>query len=153
MNYWLMKSEPSVYSIDDLAKEKIDHWDGIRNYQVRNFMRDQMAKGDLALFYHSNCPQPGVVGIMEIWGRTRPDPTAFDQSSPYYDPKSNEDNPRWLMLDVKFKEKLPKLVSLQQMREENKLAQMKILQRGNRLSITPLARAEFNLIVSMGHLK
>ncbi|HHQ15161.1 MAG TPA: EVE domain-containing protein, partial [Chromatiales bacterium] len=102
MAYWLMKSEPDVYGIDDLKKERVDHWDGIRNYQVRNMMRDQMKKGDLAFFYHSNCKQPGIVGIMSIASDAYPDHTQFDPNEKYFDPKSDPDNPRWLMVDVRY---------------------------------------------------
>ena len=114
MNYWLMKSEPDVFSIDHLRKmpRKTEHWDGIRNYQARNFMRDAMKKGDLAFFYHSNCEEPGIVGIMEIASAAYPDHTAFEPGQKYFDEKSTPENPRWMMVDVKFKKKFKKNVSL-----------------------------------------
>ncbi|RMG59240.1 MAG: EVE domain-containing protein, partial [Gammaproteobacteria bacterium] len=112
MNYWLMKSEPDVYGIDDLEREGTDHWDGVRNYQARNMMRDQMKKGDLVFFYHSNTEVPGIVGIMEVAREGYPDPTAFDPEAKYYDPKSDPDNPRWYMVDVKFVRKLKRVIPL-----------------------------------------
>ena len=116
MKYWLMKSEPDAFGIDDLAKcpGKKDHWDGIRNYQVRNMMRDEMKKGDEALFYHSNCKEPGIVGIMKVVKEAYPDFTAFDPKSKYYDPKSDPANPRWLMVDVKLVRIFKRTVSLQE---------------------------------------
>ena len=150
MKYWLMKSEPETYSIDDLKKNTIDHWDGVRNYQARNFMRDEMKKGDQVLFYHSNCRMPGVVGVAEVWREGHPDPTAFDKKSPYYDAKSVPQQPRWIMVEVKFKKKFAGTVSLEQMKKQKALANMKVLQKGNRLSITPVTRQEFDLILSLG---
>jgi len=149
MNYWLMKSEPSVFSIDDLRKVHTTGWDGVRNYQVRNMMRDQMRKGDLAFFYHSSCEVPGVVGIMEIAGPARPDPTAFDPKSKYYDPGSSPEKPRWYLVDVRFKRKLRRVVTLEEMRGEKALAGMQLLKRGNRLSITPVTKKEWDHILSM----
>ena len=111
MQYWLMKSEPDVYGFDDLKKEKKDHWDGIRNYQARNFMRDQMTKGDLAFFYHSNCEEPGIAGIMKIHRAAYPDFTAFDPKEKYFDPKSDASNPRWYMVDVQYVRKLKRFIS------------------------------------------
>lgn len=150
MKYWLMKSEPDVYSIDHLKKNKRDHWDGVRNYQARNFMRDEMKVGDQVLFYHSNCKVPGVVGVAEVCKEGYPDHTAFDQRSKYYDPKSDLDKPRWIMVDVIFKNKLSRVVSLEEMKDTRALSEMKVLQRGNRLSITPVTKAEFNTILKMG---
>ena len=150
MKYWLMKSEPETYSIDDLKRNKVDHWDGVRNYQARNFMRDDMKKGDHVLFYHSNCAMPGVVGIAEVWREAYPDHTAFDKKSPYFDPKSSADNPRWMMVDVKFKQKFVTIVSLAMMKQESKLQEMKVVQKGNRLSITPVTDAEFKCILRLG---
>ena len=151
MNYWLMKSEPDVYSIDDLAAEpdQTDYWDGIRNYQVRNFMRDKMKIGDRAFFYHSNCKVPGIVGSMRISSTAYPDHTAFDPDSRYYDPKSDRDSPRWLMVNVTLETKFPRIVSLSELRIEHKLSLMQVLQRGNRLSITPVKEPEWNFILKM----
>lgn len=151
-NYWLLKSEPDVFSIDHLkaCPKKTEPWDGIRNYQARNFMRDEMKKGDMALFYHSNCSEVGVVGTMEIVKEAYPDPSSWDEKSKYYDPKSSPENVRWIMVDVKFKSKFKKTVTLAQLREELPLADMRVVQRGNRLSITPVTEAEYDHIVSLG---
>ncbi|MGA1457202.1 MAG: EVE domain-containing protein [Arenicellales bacterium] len=151
MNYWLMKSEPDVFSIDHLRKmpRKTEHWDGIRNYQARNFMRDAMKKGDLAFFYHSNCEEPGIVGIMEIASAAYPDHTAFEPGQKYFDEKSTPENPRWMMVDVKFKKKFKKNVSLASLKEEKKLSKMRLVQRGNRLSILPVTASEWTCILKM----
>ncbi len=151
MQYWLMKSEPDEFSIDDLAAMpgKTAHWDGCRNYQVRNMMRDQMKVGDRALFYHSNTKPPGVAGAMEIVREGYPDHTAFDPDDPHYDPKSDPDNPRWYMVDVRFLAKFERYVPLSELKNTPALADMKILQRGNRLSITPITRKEWNTIVKL----
>lgn len=145
MRYWLMKSEPDAYSIDRLAKEKTAPWTGVRNYQARNFMRDQMARGDKVLFYHSSCEEPGIVGIAEVCKLAYPDATQFDRKSDYYDPKSTRENPRWLHVDVKFVKKT-RLISLNELREHKALANMRVLARGNRLSITPVDPAEWEYI-------
>ncbi|MEK9785476.1 MAG: EVE domain-containing protein [Gammaproteobacteria bacterium] len=151
MNYWLMKSEPDVFSIDHLRKmpRKTEHWDGIRNYQARNFMRDAMKKGDLAFFYHSNCEEPGIVGIMEIASAAYPDHTAFEPGQKYFDEKSTPENPRWMMVDVKFKKKFKKNVSLASLKEEKRLSNMRLVQRGNRLSILPVTASEWKCILKM----
>lgn len=151
MNYWLMKSEPDTFSIDDLKAmpKKTEHWDGIRNYQARNMMRDDMKIGDMVLFYHSNCKPPGIVGTAEIVSEAYPDHTAFDPESKYYDPKSYPDNPRWIMVDIKFKKKFKTIISLDELKANPKLENMKVVQRGNRLSITPVAKKEWDLILSM----
>jgi predicted RNA-binding protein with PUA-like domain len=145
MKYWLMKSEPTDFSIDDLEKSKTIDWYGIRNYQARNFMRDDMSLGDQAFFYHSNCKTPGIVGIMEVCQLAYPDKLQFIKNHKYFDPKSNPENPRWLNVDVKFVKKT-KLLGLQDIRAYNELKNMKILQRGNRLSITPVTPEEWNFI-------
>ena len=145
MRYWLMKSEPDAYSIDRLAKDKTAPWTGVRNYQARNFMRDQMTKGDKVLFYHSSCEQPGIVGIAEVCKLAYPDETQFDSKSDYFDPKSTRDNPRWLHVDVKFVKKT-RLISLNELREHKALANMRVLARGNRLSITPVDPAEWDYL-------
>jgi predicted RNA-binding protein with PUA-like domain len=130
-------------------KRRTDHWDGIRNYQARNFMRDQMKMGDLAFFYHSNCSEPAVVGIMEIVSAAYPDHTAFDPNEKHFDAKSDPDNPRWLMVDVKFKKKLKMPITLQAIKAEKKLADMRLVQRGNRLSILPVTPGEWRHILKM----
>jgi len=145
MKYWLMKSEPTDFSIDDLEKSKTIDWYGIRNYQARNFMRDDMSLGDQAFFYHSNCKTPGIVGIMEVCKLAYPDKFQFVKNHKYFDPKSNPKNPRWLNVNVKFVKKT-KLLGLKDIRTYNELKNMKILQRGNRLSITPVTAEEWNFI-------
>ena len=147
MRYWLMKSEPSEFSIDDLAREpkKSTSWIGVRNYQARNFMRDQMQLGDLVLFYHSTCAVPGIAGIAEVSKLAYPDETQFDRKSDYFDPKATRDNPRWVHVDVKLVKKT-RLVPLSELRGYPKLAKMQLLQRGNRLSITPVDPAEWKFI-------
>ena len=151
MKYWLMKSEPDVYGIDHLRaeKRKTDHWDGIRNYQARNFMRDEMKKGDLAFFYHSNCEEPAIVGLMEIVREAYPDYTSLVANEKYFDAKSDPDNPRWVMVDVRFKKKFKKPVSLKALKGVRLLAQMQLVQRGNRLSILPVVAKEWKHILKM----
>jgi len=145
--YWLMKSEPSECSIDDAlaAPRATVPWTGVRNYQARNFMRDAMQVGDGVLFYHSSCPEPGIVGIARVASGTRPDPTQFDPASPYYDPKSSPGQPRWLLLDIQALRKT-RLIGLAELREHAELAGMRVLQRGNRLSITPVEEPEWRAI-------
>jgi predicted RNA-binding protein with PUA-like domain len=147
MRYWLMKSEPDEASIDDLANapQRTLPWTGVRNYQARNFMRDTMQVGDGVLFYHSSCPQPGIAGIAQVSSTAYPDPTQFDPKSPYYDAKSTQETPRWLLVDVVFKKKCP-LIPLAALREHDELADMRVLARGNRLSITPVTTSEWNFI-------
>ena len=147
MRYWLMKSEPDEFSIDDLAKapKQTTAWFGVRNYQARNFMRDDMSVGDRAFFYHSSCPEPGIAGIVEISRLAYPDATQFDPKSDYHDPKSTRDAPRWMNVDVKLVRKTP-LVSVQTLRETKGLQDMVTLRRGNRLSITPVTSAEWKII-------
>jgi predicted RNA-binding protein with PUA-like domain len=145
MRYWLMKSEPEAYGIDDLVRDKVTAWWGVRNYQARNFMRDQMKPGDRGFFYHSNCAEPGIVGIVEVCKPAYPDATQFDRKHKYYDPKSSPDDPRWLNVDVKLVKKT-KLVSLAELRSHQALANMRTLAKGNRLSITPVDPAEWTFI-------
>lgn len=147
-NHWLFKSEPDAFSIDDLRamKGKRDHWDGIRNYQARNLMRDQMKKGDLGFFYHSSCKVPGVVGVVQVVKEAYPDHTAWDPESPYYDAKSCADNPRWLMVDVKFVKKYKAVITLQQLRQTAGLEDMVLLRKGSRLSIQPVSEAQWAII-------
>lgn len=146
MKYWLMKSEPETYGIDHLKKDKIEPWDGIRNYQARNMMRDEMKKGDMAFFYHSNCKVPGIVGTMTIHKEAYPDFTQFDKKSKYYDPKSTEEKPRWMLVDVKFKQKFKAIISLQELKAYPELEEMLILRKGNRLSITPVTKKQWDFI-------
>ncbi len=150
MRYWLMKSEPADCSIDDLATlpQQTVPWVGVRNYQARNFMRDDMQVGDLAFFYHSSCPQPGIAGIVRISRLAYPDATQFDLKSKYFDPKSKPDVPRWLHVDVQLVKKLP-LIPLATLRATPALADLRILQRGNRLSITPVDKVHWDEIARM----
>ena len=152
MNYWLIKSEPDAFSIDDLKDSpgKQDHWDGIRNYQARNFMRDSMSVGDLGLFYHSNCKIPGIVGICEIVSGAYPDHTAFDPNEKYFDSKSDPDNPRWLMVDVKYRRKTKRLISLAEIKEHSdRLDGFALIRRGNRLSIMPVSQDQWDFILAL----
>ncbi len=151
MKYWLMKSEPEEFGIDDLKNrpQKTEPWDGVRNYQARNMMRDEMKKGDLVFFYHSNCKVPGIVGTMTVHKEGYPDPTAFDPEDKHYDPKSDPDNPRWILVDVKYKSKFKRNISLEELRQQKQLKDMKILQRGNRLSVTPVSKKEWDHITSL----
>ena len=146
MAYWLMKSEPDEVSIDDLKARKTVPWFGVRNYQARNFMRDAMQVGDLAFFYHSSCDEPGIAGVCEVCAPAHPDDTQFDPASPYFDAKASRDKPRWLCVDVKFVKKT-RLLPLAELRGHPELAQMQILQRGNRLSITPVSAGEWHFIL------
>lgn len=145
MQYWLMKSEPEEVSIDDLARLGQVPWFGVRNYQARNFLRDAMNVGDLAFFYHSGCEVPGIAGICEISSGVYPDATQFDVNSPYFDPKSTQDQPRWLLRDVCFVRKTP-FLSLTRLRQQPELAGMRFLARGNRLSITSVSPEEWRFI-------
>ena len=146
-----MKSEPDVFSIDDLRQSpgRKEHWEGVRNYQARNFMRDDMKKGDLAFFYHSNCSVPGIAGIVEIAREAYPDFTAFDPQSGYYDPKSNPDKPRWYMVDVRFVRKIAPVIALSELKQHRKLHDMRLLQRGNRLSVMPVTTSEWEYILDL----
>ena len=148
MRYWLMKSEPDAYSIDALAKDKTAPWTGVRNYQARNFMRDQMAKGDKVLFYHSSCEEPGIVGIAEVCKLAYPDETQFDRKSKYFDEKASPDKPRWLHVDFRFVKKT-KPVTLTALRGHKALAKMQLLARGNRLSITPVDPDAWKYILTL----
>lgn len=148
--HWLMKSEPDEVSIDHLAAAPGTTlpWTGVRNFQARNFIRDQMATGDDVLFYHSSCPQPGIAGLARIAGAPVADRTQFDPASPYFDPRSTAEAPRWLQIDVALVRKT-RLLSLAQMRSEPALASMRVLQRGNRLSITPVTDAEWHAVLAL----
>jgi len=152
MQYWLMKSEPDEVSIDDAlaAPDATVAWFGVRNYQARNFMRDAMRVGDGVLFYHSSCEQPGIAGIAEVASTPYPDETQFDPKSKYYDPKATRENPRWMLVDVRAKQKT-RLMTLPELRAIPELADMQILRKGNRLSITPVTPSEWRCIIR--HIK
>jgi predicted RNA-binding protein with PUA-like domain len=149
MHYWLMKSEPDAFSIDDLQRAEVEPWTGVRNYQARNFMRDGMHVGDGVLFYHSSCAEPGVVGIAEVASEAYPDPTQFDRKSDYYDEKSTPENPRWMLVDVAFKRKLARTIGLDELKQQAKLEGFALLQRGNRLSVLPVTKAQWNHILAL----
>ena len=150
MHYWLMKSEPDVFSIDHLRARanRTEHWDGVRNFQARNFMR-AMKVGDRAFFYHSSCPEPGIAGIIEIVRAAQPDRTSWDPKSEYYDPRSAPEKPYWYMVDVRFERKLARLVPLAELRANRALKNMRLLARGNRLSIMPVTEREWSEILKM----
>jgi len=153
--YWLMKCEPDVFSFDDLwkAKKRTTFWDGVRNYTARNFMRADMRVGDGVLYYHSNAAPPGVAGIAEVASEAYADPTQFDPEDDHFDPKSSREDPRWSGVDVRAVEKLGAFVPLEALRAEPRLARMAVLQRGNRLSITPVTAAEWKVIRGLAGLK
>jgi predicted RNA-binding protein with PUA-like domain len=146
MRYWLIKSEPTTYGIEHMRKDKKTSWTGIRNYQARNFMRDQMQVGDQAFFYHSNTDEPGIVGMVEVSAPAHPDETQFDKKSHYYDAASTREEPRWLCVQFKYVKKTP-LVTLDELKKHKKLEKMRVLQKGNRLSITPVDPDEWEYIV------
>jgi predicted RNA-binding protein with PUA-like domain len=153
MNYWLLKSEPGDFSIDDLSasRKRTTCWDGVRNYQARNFIRDEMKTGDQAFFYHSSCAEPGIVGLVEITREAYPDATAFDPEDKHYDAKSERQNPRWFAVDVTLKRKLATPVPLSKLRQYagDRLAELPLLKRGNRLSVIPVAEDEWRFILSL----
>ena len=150
MNYWLFKSEPSVFSFSDLRERGREPWTGVRNYQVRNSMRDLMRPGDEGLFYHSSCPEPGVAGILKIASKPYPDPTQFDPESDYYDPKSKPEAPTWQLVDVAWARNFKQFVSLADLRADPALSDLIVLRRGNRLSITPVDPVHFKYICRLG---
>lgn len=149
MNHWLMKSEPDAFSIDDLKRKKQEAWDGVRNYQARNFMRDGMRPGDKVFFYHSNCTVPGIVGIAEVATDAYPDSSQFDPKSKYFDPGSSRDKPRWMLVDVKFVKKLKRTISLDEMKNDPALGEMPLLRKGNRLSVMPIDAADWKYILGL----
>lgn len=151
MRHWLMKSEPDEFSIDDLETrpKQTEHWDGVRNYQARNMMRDGMKVGDQVFFYHSNCATPGIVGIARIAREAYPDPTAFDPADKHFDPSSDPAKPRWLMVDVRFVRKLKRTISLAELKDRPELEGLALLRRGNRLSIMPVEEAMWDFILSL----
>ena len=148
MQYWLMKSEPGEVSIDDALAAKVNPWFGVRNYQARNFMRDNMRVGDGVLFYHSSCAEPGVAGIAEVASTSYPDDTQFDSASKYFDPKATPENPRWMMVDIKAIRKT-RLLSLSEMRACEALSEMVVLKKGSRLSINPVTAAEWKVVMRL----
>lgn len=147
--FWLMKSEPEVFGLDALAKmpAQTTMWDGVRNYQARNMMRDQFRLGDEAFFYHSNCAEPGIVGIVEVVRTAYPDPTQFNPESEYFDPKSTADNPRWFVVDVRLKRALTRTITLTEMKDDPVLADMALVRRGNRLSVIPVTPGQWSHIL------
>jgi predicted RNA-binding protein with PUA-like domain len=147
--YWLMKSEPDAFSIDDLKRKGQEAWDGVRNYQARNFMRDGMQVGDKVFFYHSNCAEPGIVGVAEVATDAYPDPSQFDPKSKYFDAASSRDNPRWMLVDVKFVKKLKRTIGLKELQSEPALAEMALVRKGNRLSVMPVEATEWRHILGM----
>lgn len=149
MNYWLMKTEPEVFSIDDLKRVKSQCWDGVRNYQARNYMMKDMKLNDQVLFYHSNANPSGIVGIAKIFKTAYPDHTQFDKKSEYFDPKSSIDRPRWFMVDVSFIKKFNRIITLDELKTYNELKEMIVIKKGNRLSITPISKNEFEFISSL----
>ncbi|PKM15810.1 MAG: EVE domain-containing protein [Gammaproteobacteria bacterium HGW-Gammaproteobacteria-2] len=152
MAMWLMKSEPEEFSIEALAKVAREPWSGVRNYQARNFMRDAMRKGDKVLFYHSNCAQPGVVGIAEVASAAYPDPTQFDPDSEYYDPKSTPSAPRWLLVDIAFVRQLKRVITLDEIRNQaGQLGDFALIRRGNRLSVMPVSASQYQHILALEH--
>ncbi len=151
MNYWLMKSEPDEFGIDDLRARpgQVEPWDGVRNYQARNMMRDAMRKGDKIFFYHSNCAVPGIAGIMKVHREGYPDPTAFDPDDKHFDPKSDPDNPRWIHVDVKFVRKLKRIITLAELKACPELEGFALVRRGNRLSVMPVTEHEWEFILGL----
>ncbi|MEX0798406.1 MAG: EVE domain-containing protein [Bacteriovoracaceae bacterium] len=153
MRYWLFKSEPDEFSIDDLEKERIALWEGVRNYQARNFMRDNCAQGDLVLFYHSSCKHTGVAGLAKISREAIPDPSQFDPKSPYFDSKADAQTPRWHCVEVQFQERFKEVVSLSKIKENPRLRTMLLAQKGSRLSIQPVEQEEFKEVLRMARQK
>ena len=151
MRYWLFKSEPETFSIADLKANprRTDHWDGVRNYQARNFMRDDMRRGDKGFFYHSNCAEPGIVGTVSIVREAWPDPTALDPDSPYFDPRATVDNPRWYVVDVRHEQTFPRTVTLQELKTHPELDGMQLLKKGNRLSVLPVSEQQWHFILGL----
>jgi predicted RNA-binding protein with PUA-like domain len=148
-NHWLMKSEPESYSIDDLKRDKRTAWQGVRNFQARNFMRDEMKVGDLVLFYHSGGEEPGVGGIAKVCSKPHPDLTALDKRSDYFDPKATKDNQIWMMVDIAFVRKFPRLVTLKELRADKRLKSMPLLRPGQRLSVQPVPAEHFEIVTSL----
>jgi predicted RNA-binding protein with PUA-like domain len=154
MAYWLMKSEPDVFGIEDLkaCPRQTEHWDGVRNYQARNMMRDEMKPGDQVFFYHSNCKVPGIVGIAEVVREGYPDFTARDPESKYFDPKASEDNPRWFMVDIRFLRQFERTVSLEALKAEPALEDWALVRKGNRLSVMPVTASQWRTVLDMAEV-
>lgn len=150
MKYWLIKSEPSVYSIDDLARDRVTSWEGVRNFQARNFIRDEMSVGDLILFYHSNAAPPCVAGLARVVRAAYPDQAAFDKNSSYYDPRSTPEKPLWFMVDIAFDARFQTIVSLEMIKNDQELSGIMVAGKGVRLSVQPVAEAHFKRICRMG---
>ncbi len=148
-HYWLMKSEPDAFSIDDLARKGREAWDGVRNYQARNFMRDGMRPGDKVFFYHSSCAEPGIVGIAEVATDAYPDPSQFDPKSKYFDAASSRDNPRWMLVEVQFVKKLKHTITLDELKRHAELTEMPLLRKGNRLSVMPVSAEHWRHILAL----
>ncbi len=151
MQYWLFKTEPQAYSIDDLKRDKMTSWTGVRNFQARNFLRDTVKEGDTVVFYHSSCDLVGAVGVAEVTKEAYPDPTQFDPESHYYDPKAKREKPQWYVVEVKFKSKFARTVSLAEMRTIPVLKDLRLLAPGNRLSLFPISKKHFEVIVKLGN--
>ncbi|HMH67635.1 MAG TPA: EVE domain-containing protein [Pinirhizobacter sp.] len=149
MNYWLMKSEPDTFSIDDLKRKGKEAWDGVRNYQARNFMRDGMRVGDKVFFYHSNCAVPGIAGIASVATAAYPDPSQFDPKSDYFDAGAKREDPRWMLVDVKFVRKLKRVISLEELKGIEELADMALVRKGNRLSVMPVSKPHWDYILTL----
>ena len=150
MAYWLMKSEPDSFGIDDMKKRGVEPWSGVRNYQARNFMRNNMSEGDLAFLYHSSCEEPGIYGVMQIATKSYPDPTQFERKSPYYDAKSTREEPRWWLVDVRYQRHLKNPILLPTLREhEKQLRGLRLLMRGDRLSVSPVSKEHGDYILKL----
>jgi predicted RNA-binding protein with PUA-like domain len=149
IRHWLMKSEPEAFSIDDLKRKRVEAWDGVRNYQARNFMRDGMRPGDKVFFYHSNCAEPGIAGIAEVASDAYPDPSQFDPRSKYFDPASKREEPRWMLVDVKFVKKLKRTITLDELKGHDALEDMTLLRKVNRLSVMPVSAGEWKYILAL----
>lgn len=150
MQYWIFKSEPGSYSIDDLKKDKQTYWDGVRNYQARNMLRDDVKNGDFIIFYHSSCDEPGAYGLAKVSKEGYPDYSAWDKKSEHPDPKSTKEKPIWYMVDIIFKSKFKNKITLKDMRSMPDFSGMRLLQRGNRLSLFPISKKHFDTIISSG---
>lgn len=149
MASWLFKSEPGCYGIDDLARDKRTHWDGVRNYQARNMLRDDVKKGDLVFFYHSNCDEPAIVGVAEVVRESYPDPSAFDPEDAHFDPKSDPDDPRWFVVDIRFKRRLARPLTLAELKRDDRLQGLQLLARGNRLSVMPVSTRHRDVLFAL----
>ncbi len=149
MNYWIMKTEPDTFSIQDLETQKTTDWEGVRNYQARNFMRDQMKLNDQVLIYHSSCKNVGIAGIAKVCKESHPDLSSLDKQSPYYDAKATKENPRWYMVSLEWIKTFPRIITLAELKENTALSNMQITKKGNRLSITPISKLEYQSILKM----